>query len=159
MARRPTANRTEWEYAARGPQSLIYPWGNEWNPDFPRHKRNSAFAISFQNQGKRKEIRNGETTVLGKSLEIGSRPRGKSWVNAHEMAGNVYEWCSSIYKPYPYQGIEAEEPLDLNTPMIVRGGSFDSHFTNLRCACRWSFDLWVTKADCSVRPLFLLQSQ
>ena len=22
----------EWEYAARGPQSLVYPWGNDWDP-------------------------------------------------------------------------------------------------------------------------------
>lgn len=39
----------EWEYAARGPQSLVYPWGNEWD----RFKKNedSPFGCHAMGRG------------------------------------------------------------------------------------------------------------
>jgi formylglycine-generating enzyme required for sulfatase activity len=58
----------EWEYAARGPQSLIYPWGNEFDP--------AKANVVDSNAAK----------------PVGSYPEGKSWVGAHEMAGNAMEW-------------------------------------------------------------------
>ncbi|NNE68816.1 MAG: SUMF1/EgtB/PvdO family nonheme iron enzyme [Rhodothermales bacterium] len=60
----------EWEYAARGPDSFIYPWGNEWDPS-------------------RANVVDSEGTTA-----VGSYPGGASWVGAHDMSGNVMEWVS-----------------------------------------------------------------
>jgi len=68
----------EWEYAARGPSNLVYPWGNEWDE-------------------------NNIMWVGSHPAEVGSRPAGTSWVGALDMAGNISEWVSSLYRPYPYQ--------------------------------------------------------
>jgi iron(II)-dependent oxidoreductase len=58
----------EWEYVARGPQSLIYPWGNEFDPT----KANVVDSTA--------------------PMPVGSYPEAASWVGAHDLAGNAMEW-------------------------------------------------------------------
>jgi formylglycine-generating enzyme required for sulfatase activity len=73
-------NKAEWEYAARGPDSLVYPWGNEFVGDNLVYGGNSGWVTA----------------------EIGSRPAGMSWVGAHDMSGNVGEWTTTIYDQERY---------------------------------------------------------
>ena len=97
----------EWEYAARGPDSLKFPWGNEFDPDVVVYGETS-----------------GDRTVA-----IATRPGGVSWVGALDMAGNVREWTSSLYVPYPYDPDDGrEDPGDPDTPSVrvMRGGSWGS---------------------------------
>ncbi len=87
----------EWEFAARGPDNRLYPWGNEWVPGNAYTKES------------------GLTTLQ----PVGSAPQGASPFGILDMAGNVYEWCNDNFAPYP--GSDAE-PKDL-TFKITRGGS------------------------------------
>lgn len=54
-----------WEYAARGPDRLIFPWGNDLEGRVPE---------SFQ------------------TFDVGSIENDVSWVGAYDMGGNVQEW-------------------------------------------------------------------
>lgn len=91
----------EWEYAARGVDSLIYPWGNELNG------QNLIFDGNAGNQ----------------TADVGSRPAGASWVGALDMSGNALEWVSSIYARYPYDANDGRENMDDTTsPRVYRSG-------------------------------------
>jgi formylglycine-generating enzyme required for sulfatase activity len=96
----------EWEYAARGPDALLYPWGNNFVP------RNLVYSSNSDEQ----------------TASAGSHPNGKSWVGALDMAGNVWEWTGSWYADYPYDVNDGREDQssksDAYTERAVRGGSW-----------------------------------
>jgi len=104
----------EWEYAARGPDGLIYPWGNEWNAD------------------------NAVTGETSRGIAaVGSRPAGASWVGALDMSGNVWEWVSSQSQPYPYSATDGREDLQADGYRVVRGGSWVNPQGGARAAFRF----------------------
>lgn len=91
----------EWEFAFRGPDNLMYPWGNELIEDHLTFDRNSP----------------------GQTSDVGAHPEGASWVGALDMAGNVWEWVSSAYARYPYDPADGREDFtDTTVQRVTRGG-------------------------------------
>ena len=114
----------EWEKAARGPHAWRFPWGNEWD----RGKCNSLdhWAHVDVNDYKTqtstfKRLPSGaaHTTPVGQFAE------DKSAYGVIDMAGNVSEWTSSIYKPYPYVGDDGREDMsDKDARRVARGAAW-----------------------------------
>jgi serine/threonine-protein kinase len=104
----------EWEKAARGTDGLIWPWREE-APDNKRRYFNNS---------------------VGDTTPVGAYPDGASPYGVLDMAGNVWEWTSSQYKPYPYDAKDGREDLAGGDPRTLRGGSFYVNVKNVRCAAR-----------------------
>jgi len=106
----------EWEKGARGTDGRIYPWG---------------------------EAEDAAKTVIGAGLKhgstapVGSRAEGASPYGLLDMAGNVWEWVSSSYRPYPFAPGDGREDPDVCSERVLRGGSFASpDLSYARCAMR-----------------------
>ena len=107
----------EWEKAGRSVDARTWPWGNEWDAS----KCNS------------RESGPGQTTAVGQYS-----PQGDSHYRVADMAGNVWEWCSSLYNvPSPYRPDDGREDLKVDGDRVVRGGAFSSDRTLVRCTCRY----------------------
>ncbi len=113
-------SEAEWEKAARGEFGTEWPWGNDFDPS----KCNSS------------ESGKGSTTPVGAySVAGGDSPYG-----AADMAGNVWEWTQSLFKPYPYEKGDGREDLKAEGHRVVRGGSFDRNHRLARCGARFGND-------------------
>jgi formylglycine-generating enzyme required for sulfatase activity len=75
------------------------------------------------------------------SVNSGNRthPVGQKQPNAfglYDMNGNVWEWCQSKYKPYPYEADDGRENVQDNDIRVMRGGSWEAGLTSCRSAYR-----------------------
>ena len=73
---------------------------------------------------------------MGTTTPVGSYPTGASPYHAQDMAGNVWEWTSSLYQPYPYRKNDGRENLDSTESRVLRGGSWNFDSWNARVAFR-----------------------
>jgi formylglycine-generating enzyme required for sulfatase activity/predicted alpha/beta superfamily hydrolase len=102
----------EWEWAARGPRALRYPWGNGWDPALC----NVAGSTS--------------------AVAVGRYPAGASWTGALDMAGNAMEWVSDWLAPYG--SAAATDPVGpaAGTVKVEKGGWWGANLFVARSAYR-----------------------
>lgn len=70
------------------------------------------------------------------------------------MAGNVWEWTSTAYKPYLYRAEGGREGMSDNDLVVLRGGAYWSPKERCRVAARdrdWSYD-WTSGFRVAVSP-------
>lgn len=112
----------EWEKAARGAcagDARVYPWGNQM-PKTP--------CANF-----------GQDVKTQSTTPVDQFPSGASPYGALDMAGNIWEWTSSVLADYPYDADDAREDPTSRAHRVLRGGSFYSPNENyIRCASRSS---------------------
>ena len=99
----------EWEHAAAGPEGLEYPWGATFNP-------------AMANTGE---------CGLFNSSAVGAFAGGDAPCGASDMGGNVEEYTSDTYTPYPGGHVIADHLVQIHGAYrVARGGCF-SRFGDL----------------------------
>lgn len=101
----------EWERAARGDDKRRYPWGNQWDD---RKYCNSALYGA------------NDTTP------VGAFPEGASPFGALDMAGNVWEWTSTVFDLYPGN----TKQTGAEGGITIRGGGFPQVASAIRASVR-----------------------
>jgi formylglycine-generating enzyme required for sulfatase activity len=107
----------EWEKGARGPDGRIYPWGDRWDPARCNTKESG----------------------IEDTTPAGAYPQGASPYGLLDMAGNVWEWTSSLYRDYPYRADDGRESPDSAESRVLRGSSWLNLYDSTRCAYRRSY--------------------
>jgi iron(II)-dependent oxidoreductase len=97
-------SEAEWERAARGDDGRRYPWGNA-APE-PR--------LAWFGKG------------WNELTEVDAHPAGASPYGVLDMAGNGWEWVSSLYRPYPWRADDGREDLSAAGVRGTRGGGHDA---------------------------------
>ena len=107
----------EWEKAARGGKPRRFPWGDQWLP-------------AAGNFGTREDL-------FRFAAPVDSFPEGRSAYGCFNMAGNVAEWTSSLFRPYPYDPSDGREDPRGEGTRVYRGGSYaDGYRYQVRCSKR-----------------------
>ena len=107
-------SEAEWEFAARGATSRIYPWGN----DFDSTRCNVVHSGGLQ--------------------AVGRYPTGASWVGAVDMAGNAMEWVEDWLDVHYYEAGVADDPRgpEKGRVKVEKGGWWGSNPFVARAAYR-----------------------
>lgn len=105
----------EWEKAARGTDGRIFPWGGD------------TFDATRCNV---------RESIIGRTTVVGKYPSGESPFHVQDMAGNVWEWTTSLYMPYPYIFGDGRQNLRVRGNRVVRGGSWFDYGKFARVAQR-----------------------
>ena len=93
----------EWEYVARnGAKENLFPWGDDWV---------DGNAVVGQPDSE--------------PVDVGSKPAGANIWGVVDLIGNVWEWTSTEYKPYPATEGRVDPTKNLKGHIMIRGGSAD----------------------------------
>ncbi|MCB0728245.1 MAG: SUMF1/EgtB/PvdO family nonheme iron enzyme, partial [Ignavibacteriae bacterium] len=99
----------EWEKAASfdedSGRNRLFPWGDS----LPEEINANLF----------------ESKLWG-TVKVNSYPEGKSYYGCHQMIGDMWEWTSSEFMPYPgfRSGFTEYNDKWFNNQKVLRGGSF-----------------------------------
>jgi len=118
----------QWEYACRAGSTTRYSFGTDYKQlyQYAWYGRNST----------------------GLSHKVGGK-KSNAW-GLYDMNGSVWEWCLSLYKPYPYSEADGRNiTLDTTGDRVFRGGSsYIIDMVPFRCAYRnYGLNISLRKFD------------
>lgn len=110
----------QWERAARGGDARIFPWGDVAE----------IGGANFSSTGRR---------------PVGAVGCPRCAFGIADMAGNVWEYTASPYRPYPYSDDPVPENLEADALWVMRGGGYADVEQTVRAAVRGGADPGVRR--------------
>jgi formylglycine-generating enzyme required for sulfatase activity len=95
----------QWEFAARGSESWVYPWGDVWDATKANVVESSGLTA------------------------VGAYPEGVSWVGAYDMAGNAMDWVQDWLSSTYYAKSPKDDPTGAasGSKKVEKGGWWGSN--------------------------------
>jgi eukaryotic-like serine/threonine-protein kinase len=134
----------EWEYATRGPDGRVYPWGD----DAPTAKHLNACGLECLAWAKQNKVAQQFPGALyeaddgfATTAPVGKFPAGRSRFGPYDVVGNVWEWVADWEGSY--QSGDQKDPTgpDTGQKRVIRGGAWNGSFPEwLHPAFRYAQD-------------------
>jgi len=118
----------EWEFATRGPDGRVYPWGDE----APTAQHLNACGGECSAWGKKHDA--SLTALFPESdgfvatAPVGSFPKGRSRFGPFDVVGNVWEWTSTWYGAYSIDKVTNPRGPAQGERRVIRGGAFNGGY-------------------------------
>lgn len=118
----------EWEFATRGPDGRVYPWGDE--P--PTAEYLNACGSECEAWGKKNNVPlpalyDGDDGYPA-TAPVGSFPKGRSRFGPYDVVGNVWEWTSTWYGAYSAEKVTNPHGPATGERRVIRGGAFNGGY-------------------------------
>ncbi len=120
----------EWEYATRGPDGRVYPWGDEE----PTAEHLNACGKECAAWGKEHQA---ELEPLypaddgfATTAPVGQFPKGRSRFGPYDVVGNVWEWTSTWYGDYSVEKTQNPRGPESGERRVIRGGAWNGSFAS-----------------------------
>ena len=120
----------QWEKAARGVDGRTFPWGETLpRPEMADLQATHTLGLDYYRRNllvrsKVELARSGWYWRIGAPLPVGAIPQNVSPFGCYDMAGNIWEWTTSLYN------------LAVADYHVVKGGSWGYSPQHTACNCR-----------------------
>jgi formylglycine-generating enzyme required for sulfatase activity len=131
----------EWEYATRGPDGRVYPWGDEW----PNEKHLNACGTECVAWGKAQRVAltalYPATDGFATTAPVGQFEAGRSRFGPYDVVGNVWEWVADWDGAYTADEKSNPAGPPAGERKVIRGGAWNGSFASwLRPSFRYAQD-------------------
>jgi eukaryotic-like serine/threonine-protein kinase len=120
----------EWEYATRGPDGRIYPWGDEE----PTALHLNACGKECSAWGKEHktplDALYPASDGFATTAPVGSYPKGRSRFGPYDVVGNVWEWTSTWFGDYAAESQTNPRGPESGERRVIRGGAFNGSYSS-----------------------------
>jgi len=120
----------QWEYATRGPDGRIYPWGDEE----PTALHLNACGKECSAWGKQNrtplDALYPDSDGFATTAPVGSYPKGSSRFGPHDVVGNVWEWTSTWFGDYAGEAQSNPRGPEAGERRVIRGGAFNGSYAS-----------------------------
>lgn len=124
-------SEAEWEYAARGPDGRIYPWGDEE----PTAEHLNACGTECRIWARQAKVAGQFPGVLYEADDgfpttapVGKFPKGRSRFGPYDVVGNVWEWVADWEGAYSKGDQQNPKGPAQGEKKVIRGGAWNGSF-------------------------------
>jgi eukaryotic-like serine/threonine-protein kinase len=116
----------EWEYAVRGSDGRVYPWGDE--PPSANHLNACGAECVAWGRAHRETLSamHPQDDGFATTAPVGSFPRGRSMFGLDDVIGNVMEWVSDWDGPYTADPKTDPQGPSTGVEKVIRGGAWNA---------------------------------
>jgi formylglycine-generating enzyme required for sulfatase activity len=135
----------EWEYATRGPDGRVYPWGDDEPTSLHLNACGSECVKWGQKNGVELSPLYAADDGFATLAPVGKYDKGRSRFGPYDVVGNVWEWVADWYADYGAEAATNPTGKPAGERRVIRGGGWNGSYAAwLRPSFRYAQDPTAT---------------